>query len=177
MRHQMNHEIEDHDNTLLLMQILGDIQNRSYIELVRDVEQKLKAGIAEGEIPEGEAPVTHHFAPNVYMRQMDAPAGSLVVSKMHRTEHLNILLKGSLTVVTENGIEFLKAPMVIKSMPGTKRIGYFHEDSSWITVHPTQLTDVDEIEKEVIVPEEEIDNFLASIGHKAEEFKLCHGEP
>lgn len=172
----MDHNALKTNNTLLLMQILGDVQNRSYIELVKSVENKLKAGIQDGEIDEGEAPVTHHFAPNVYMRQMDAPAGSLVVSKMHRTEHMNILLKGSLTVVTEDGIQHLVAPMVIKSKPGTKRIGYFHEDTTWITIHPTQLTDVDEIEKEVIVPEEEVDAFLESIGHTPKEFKPWLGE-
>lgn len=164
------------DNTLLLMQVLGDLGNKTYIELVKDVQKKLESGIDHGEISEGEAPTTHYFAPKVYLRQMDAKAGTLVVSKMHRTEHMNILLKGSLTIVTENGIELLKAPMIIKSLPGTKRIGYFHEDSSWVTIHPTSQTDLEEIEKEVIVPEKEIDEFLKSIGYKHKEFKLCHGE-
>lgn len=82
------------------------------------------------------------------------------MSKMHRTEHMNILLKGSLTVATEDGIQLMTAPCVLKSMPGTKRIGYFHEDTSWVTVHPTGSTDLEEIEKQVIVPEEEIDQFL-----------------
>ena len=164
------------DNTLLLMQVLGDLGNKTYIELVKDVQKKLESGIDDGVVSEGEAPVNHHFAPNVYLRQMDAKAGTLVVSKMHRTEHMNILLKGSLTIVTENGIELLKAPMIIKSMPGTKRIGYFHEDSSWVTIHPTSQTNLDEIEKEVIVPEKEIDDFLKSIGYQHKEFKLCHGE-
>lgn len=176
MRQPVDDEAIQPDNTLLLMQIMGDIQNRTYVELVRDVQSKVQNSINNNEMPEGEAPVTHHFAPNVYMRQMDAKAGTLVVSKMHRTEHLNILLKGGVTVITENGIEYLKAPMILKSMPGTKRIGYFHEDSSWVTVHPTEQTNVDEIEKEVIVPEDEVDLFLKSIGYESKEFKLCHGE-
>ncbi|ENV46052.1 hypothetical protein P255_01422 [Acinetobacter brisouii CIP 110357] len=172
----MSQTSKEIDNTVLLMQILGDVQNRSYIELVKSVEKKIKNAISDSEIQEGEAPITHHFAPNIYMRQMDAVAGTLVVSKMHRTEHLNILLKGSLTVVTEEGIQHLTAPMVIKSMPGTKRIGYFHEDTSWITIHPTKLTNVEEIEREVIVPEEEVDAFLESIGYQTKEFKLWHGQ-
>lgn len=167
----MDHNALETNNTLLLMQILGDVQNRSYIELVKSVENKLKAGIQDGEIDEGEAPVTHHFAPNVYMRQMDAPAGSLVVSKMHRTEHFLVFLSGSLSIITDKGVEYVKAPCIHRTMPGTKRIAYFHEDSTCFTIHPTQLTDVDEIEEEIIVPEAEVDAFLESIGHTPKELE------
>ena len=159
-------EIIQRDNTELLAQILGDIQSKSYIDTVRDVQQQIQDNAELIDVP-----VKHHFAPGVYMRQMDAKAGTLVVSKMHRTEHMNILLTGSLTVATENGIELLKAPVILKSMPGTKRIGYFHEDSTWITVHPTNETDLNLIEQQVIVPESEIDQFLASLQNQCKEIE------
>lgn len=159
-------DIISQDSTELLAYILGDIQNKAYISVVRDVQQQITDNAELIDLP-----VDHHFAPGVYMRQMNAKAGTLVVSKMHRTEHMNILLTGSLTVATENGIELLKAPLVIKSMPGTKRIGYFHEDSSWITVHPTRTTDLDLIEQQVIVPDDEIDQFLASLPNQCKEIK------
>ncbi len=159
-------DIISQDSTELLAHILGDIQNKAYISVVRDVQQQITDNAELIDVP-----VDHHFAPGVYMRQMNAKAGTLVVSKMHRTEHMNILLTGSLTVATEDGIELLKAPLVIKSMPGTKRIGYFHEDSSWITVHPTQTADLDLIEQQVIVPDDEIDQFLASLPNQCKEIK------
>lgn len=159
-------EIIPHENTELLAHILGDIQNKAYIDTVRDVQQQIKENAELIDVP-----VIHYFAPGVYMRRMDAAAGTLVVSKMHRTEHMNILLTGSLTVATENGIELIRAPAVLKSMPGTKRIGYFHEDSSWITVHPTDETDLELIEQQVIVPEAEIDQFLASLPNKCKEIE------
>lgn len=159
-------DIIQHENTELLAQILGDIQNKSYIDTVRDVQQQIQDNAELIDVP-----VEHHFAPGVYMRQMNAKAGTVVVSKMHRTEHMNILLSGSLTVATENGIELLKAPVVLKSMPGTKRIGYFHEDSTWITVHPTNETDLNLIEQQVIVPESEIDQFLASLQNQCKEIE------
>ena len=159
-------EVIPASNTELLAQILGDMQNRAYINVVRDVQKQLSE--SEGVI---DVPILHHFAPGVYMRQMDAAAGTLVVSKMHRTEHMNILLKGSLTVATEDGIQLMTAPCVLKSIPGTKRIGYFHEDSSWITVHPTEETDLEKIEQQVIVPEEEIDQFLASLPNRLKEIE------
>ncbi|WP_347454275.1 hypothetical protein ABEF83_08080 [Acinetobacter thermotolerans] len=159
-------EVIPASNTELLAQILGDVQNRAYIDVVRNVQHQLQ------ESPDViDVPVVHHFAPGVYMRQMDAAAGTLVVSKMHRTEHMNILVKGSLTVATEDGIQLMTAPCVLKSMPGTKRIGYFHEDSSWITVHPTEETDLEKIEAQVIVPDEEIDQFLASLPNRLKEIE------
>lgn len=159
-------EVIPASNTELLAQILGDMQNRAYINVVRDVQKQLSQSPDVIDVP-----VQHHFAPGVYMRQMDAAAGTLVVSKMHRTEHMNILLKGSLTVATEDGIQLMTAPCVLKSMPGTKRIGYFHEDSSWITVHPTEETDLEEIEQQVIVPDDEIDQFLASLPNRLKEIE------
>lgn len=159
-------EIISHENTELLALLLGQAQSKAYIDTVRDVQQQIADNAELIDVP-----IEHHFAPGVYMRQMNAKAGTLVVSKMHRTEHMNILLTGSLTVATENGIELMTAPAVLKSMPGTKRIGYFHEDSSWITVHPTDSNDLEEIEKQVIVPEEEIDQFLASLPSKCKEIE------
>lgn len=159
-------EIIAPENKELLALILGDIQKQSYISAVQSLQNNMKEHAELIDVP-----VQHHFAPGVYMRQMDAKAGTLVVSKMHRTEHMNVLLKGSLTIATENGIEYLQAPCVIKSMPGTKRVGYFHEDTSWMTVHPTTETDLDKIEQQVIVPEIEEINFLESIKGGV----LCHG--
>lgn len=159
-------EVISADNTELLAQILGDVQSRTYIDVVRGVQDQLSQSPDLIDVP-----VQHHFAPGVYMRQMDAAAGTLVVSKMHRTEHMNILVKGSLTVATEDGIQLMTAPCVLKSMPGTKRIGYFHEDSSWITVHPTEETDLEKIEQQVIVPDDEIDQFLASLPGKVKEIE------
>lgn len=159
-------EIIAPDNTDLLAHILGEVQNKAYIDAVRNVQQQITDNAELIDVP-----VEHHFAPGVYMRQMNAKAGTLVVSKMHRTEHMNILLTGALTVATEDGIAYLKAPVILKSMPGTKRIGYFHEDSSWITVHPTQSTDLEEIEQQVIVPDDEIDQFLATLPSKLKEIE------
>lgn len=155
-------KIISQDNTELLAQILGDIQNKAYIDVVCDVQQQV------GELPQLELPVFHHFAPNVYMRQMDAPAGTLMVTKMHKTEHFLIILKGSATIQSADGMSQVYAPQIIKTMPGTKRVIYFHDDSSWLTVHPTELTNLSEIENQIIVPDNQIQNFLKSLEDKGD---------
>lgn len=157
-------DVIPHNNRELLERILGDAYSASCLDAARNVQQQLADNCDLVDLP-----VFHHFAPNVYMRQMDACAGTLMVTKMHRTEHFLIVLKGTASVYSGDGLLQVAAPQIIRTMPGTKRVIYFHEDSSWMTVHPTSLTDLDEIEKTVIVPESEIDDFLKAIGHQSKE--------
>lgn len=113
------------------------------------LEAKMLAAPAEIQI---QIETTHYFAPGVYMRQVFIPKGALVTGKIHKTEHLNILSKGELTVWTDEGMKRLTASTVVKSKPGIKRVGYAHEDSVWITVHPnvTEERDTDKIEEMLI---------------------------
>jgi quercetin dioxygenase-like cupin family protein len=103
-------------------------------------------------MPQVEIKTTHYFAPGVYMRQIFIPKGVTVTGKIHKTEHLNILSQGELSVWTEDGVKRLKASTVIKSKPGIKRVGFAHEDSVWITVHhnPEGETDTDKLEEMLI---------------------------
>jgi hypothetical protein len=95
-----------------------------------------------------ELPVKHHFAPGIYMRELFIPKGVALTGKIHKTEHLNILAQGELTVWTEAGMKRVKAPYVVTSLPGIKRVGFAHEDSTWITVHhnPENVEDVQKLE-------------------------------
>ena len=165
----MNDVIPAEEN--ILKRILENREHRTYIEVVKSIQNVMLKGISENHIDEVKPPVIHHFGPDIYMRQMDAKAGTLVVSKMHSTEHFNILLKGAVSLITEDGIKDVYAGQIMLSKAGTKRIGYFHEDSSWITVHPTDETDLEIIEQQVIVPDDEIDQFLASLPNKCKEIE------
>ena len=95
-------------------------------------------------------PVKHHFAKDTYGRELFLPAGSLIVGKIHKHSSLNILAQGSIILVTEDGRQDLTAPYTIASQPGIKRVIYALEDTTWVTVHGTDETDVEKIEKEFI---------------------------
>lgn len=100
--------------------------------------------------PQVELEVKHHFAPGVYARELFIPAGVLLTGKIHKTEHLNILAKGRIEISNMGESRELIAPYMFVSPPGTKRAGYAHEDSVWITIHPTEETDIEIIEQQVI---------------------------
>lgn len=95
-------------------------------------------------------PLTHHFAPNLYARQMFLPAGHAVIGKIHKHAHLNVIVSGKVQVSTEEGLKELNGGDVFTSYAGTKRAVNVIEDTVWITFHPTDKTDLDDIENELI---------------------------
>lgn len=109
-----------------------------------------------------ECPVTHVFTEGLYTREIFMPAGSLVTSKIHKTEHPFVLSKGKLLVCIDKGewVEMV-APYTGVTKPGTRRVAYIIEDTIWTTFHanPDDLTDLDEIENLII---EEHENPLLS---------------
>lgn len=106
---------------------------------------------ALGDLPEVDCPLQHVFAPGAYARTIFIPAGTVIVGKIHKHSHLNILSKGIVTVVTEGGgKEELHGPLTMVSPPGTKRAVYAHTDTVWTTIHLTEETDLEKIEEFVI---------------------------
>jgi len=107
-------------------------------------------GIKDGEFTEQECPVTHRFAPHCYLREIFMPKGTLIIGKIHKTEHFNVVLTGEVTVVTPTSRERFKAPHTFISKAGVQKAVAVHEDCIWQTIHITDSTDIDEIEREVI---------------------------
>lgn len=94
----------------------------------------------------------HHFAPGVYVRELRIPAGVCLTGKIHKHEIMNILVSGTIQVTTDNGIEELTGPMIFNSAAGSKKAGFTLTDVVWLNVHPTESTDLEEIEEEFIAP-------------------------
>lgn len=108
-------------------------------------------------------PVTNHFSEGVYARELFIPKGTTLTGKIHKFSNLNIMVSGELSVLTENGVQRVKAPFVVTSPAGTKRVAYAHEDTRWITIHGTNETDVEKIEHQFIAQnEQEYLDFCAS---------------
>lgn len=100
-------------------------------------------------------PLTHHFAPGMYLREICIPAGSLVVGKIHKEEHLVVLLAGALRLYTEaGGLQEVVAPCVLRSPPGAKRAALALAETRWVTCHanPTGTQDLEQLEGAIIAP-------------------------
>jgi hypothetical protein len=81
------------------------------------------------------------------------PAGAIVVGKVHKTEHINIVSSGEAIVVTEDDQRMhIVAPYAFVSKPGCKKALYIIKDMVWTTCHVTEKTDLDQIEADIIAP-------------------------
>jgi quercetin dioxygenase-like cupin family protein len=125
-----------------------DIPRKPTLEQIKRCEQAIAERLEPVEIE----PV-HYFADGLYGREITIPAGTVLTGKIHRGEHLNFLMKGDITVWTEDGMKRLQAPAVIVSKPGTKRVGFAHTDTVWVTVHASEETDLAALEATLIEPE------------------------
>ena len=104
-------------------------------------------------LPQIETKLTHYFAPGMYGRELFIPADSIVVGKIHRHQHITMLIKGEATINTDKGMERIAAPYVWISQVDAKRALVTHTDCIFFTVHASNETDLEVLEAELIEPE------------------------
>jgi hypothetical protein len=133
-------------------------------ENVQSVSAGLKILITAGALKsvEDTLKLTHHFTSinekygcGLYARELFIPKGSLLIGKIHKQHHLNIVLKGKVSVVTETGKQYFEAPCIFATPPGGQKACYAEEDTVWINIHLTEHLGEDKleaIEAEVIAP-------------------------
>jgi hypothetical protein len=137
----------------LMLQSLATAKAEEIRAAISYLEETIKQdGLDLG--PES-CPVQHFFAPGSYAREITMPEGTVVIGKIHRHAHINVVSKGRVRVLTYEGVQEYTAPCTFVSTPGTKRLVLMLEDTVWTTVHVTDKTDLAEIEREVIAQDYE----------------------
>ncbi len=106
-------------------------------------------------MPQVDCPLIHHYAPGLYAREIAIPAGTVVVGKIHKHAHINVISHGSAFVVTEFDRVRVQAPYTFVSQPGTKRSLIAETDLVWTTIHTNEddCRDVELIESRLISPD------------------------
>jgi quercetin dioxygenase-like cupin family protein len=120
--------------------------------VTREQIERLQGEMAN--LPQAELVTEHQFNGGMYMRKLYRPAGTLIVGKVHKVDHFFLCAKGEIIAWSEGGMKRLQAGDVIESKAGTKRVTLAVQDSIGITIHKTDKTDLDEIEAELIEPDE-----------------------
>jgi hypothetical protein len=126
-------------------------------------------------LPQVECPVEHIFGGGVYTRHTSMPAGTFAIGKRHKHEVTNVLLKGKISMLMDDSPEVVEvvAPAIFISKAGVRKAAYFHEDTVWLNLHPTELTDVEQIEQDVIIPDD-VPLISIKLAQRLGEL-VCHG--
>lgn len=117
---------------------LEDTRFDNYNELVDHLEKKMVDNL-----PLMELPLAHRVTPGLYTREMFAPKGVLLTSKVHNTDHQFIVSQGVILILDEYNKKWVecKAPYHGITKKGTRRIGFVVEDVLWTTMHATSLVE------------------------------------
>jgi len=133
------------------------ISKRKEIKKLQDLLIKKADGVdIEGDgksiVHSKNFPLKHTFADGVYIRQMDMKAESMVVGAIHNHLHVWFLLTGKLAIATEKTIEEFISPCYVLAEPGSKRVIYAIEDSTFVNVHknPKNIKDIKKLEDEIV---------------------------
>lgn len=130
----------------IIEQLESKIPDRQQIDRLQEEVSKL---------PQADGLITDHFfSDGMYCRRVFRKAGTLIVGKVHLKDHFFICTKGEIIAWTEKGMRKLIAGDIIECKQGTKRVTLATVDSIGTTVHRTDKTDLDDIEAELIEPDE-----------------------
>ncbi len=116
--------------------------------------EQLELLMAEEDDRSVECPLEHRFSDGVYVREITMPTNSYILGHKHSTTHMNIISKGSclLADIDTGEITHIEAPYTFESKAGVQKLLYILTDCVWSTVHVTNETDIDILEKQLIIP-------------------------
>ena len=101
-------------------------------------------------MPRVECPVSHYQPPGVYCREIFMPAGTFIIGHLHKTEHINIVIKGRARVLMSGKVYDIQGPMNFISKKGVRKVLFILEDMIWMTVHPTREKSIEKIAMKII---------------------------
>ena len=140
---------------------MTEVAERQSMELEVPMLERVKALQTElAKLPQYEPLTKHTFHGGMYCREVYRDAGVLVVGKVHKKEHLYLIAGGTVAITTDDGVQEVTGPCLLKCKPGTKRAVYAITDTLCMTFHVTNAKTVEEAEAELV--EEDPDSTYAA---------------
>jgi len=132
---------EDDDSTLKDVEALQDhLNGESGLSIINSLDAYcLKETVING----------------LYSRTLLMPKDMIIIGAMHKTEYIDMMISGDLTVKnyhsdkTVESAERFKGFNEFKGMPGRKRVLIIHEDTLWVTVDHTTKDTIEEAREEI----------------------------
>lgn len=103
---------------------------------IENLQRAMERAREDGTGIEIDTVLTHFHAPGLYGRRLECPADSIIVTLVHKVDHITQVLKGRCTIVDQKDEEMeVQAGAMWVTLAGTQRAIYVHEDFVMSTVH------------------------------------------
>jgi hypothetical protein len=125
---------------LAVQQDIDSLLSQKVDHLLAQVEQ----------MPQVDCQTKHYFGPSIYIREVTMPAGTVVIGKPHRKEHMCVMLQGRMVVVLGDGTkQELVAPLTFVGSAGRK-VAYILETTVFQNILATDETDIEVLENMLV---------------------------
>jgi len=116
-------------------------------QVIESITQKVETLLPELKaMPQVDCQEKHYFGPSIYIKEVTMPAGSVIIGKPHKVEHMCVMLQGKMILVAEDGSKKeVKAPLTFVGTPGRK-VAYILETVVFQNIYATDETDVEKLE-------------------------------
>lgn len=135
----------------------------------KGVEQAERTMLAH---QQADCPVTHHFGPGIYIRELRMNAGIFAIGHRQKHQHMNVLIKGRVLMLQNDGSTVeVAAPLTFVGEPGRK-MGYVLEDVVWQNIYASNVRDIPTLEDMFLdksIEWEEADMLRAKAAHATNE--------
>jgi hypothetical protein len=128
----------------------------------RESVERLERAVLQ--LPQVDLKTTHCLNGGLYARTIFIPAGTVLTGAVHKKDHINVL-QGDISVSTDEGMKRLTGHHVLPTKAGMKRAGFAHADTYWTTICPTDETDLEEIEADLVEEAERLQTRNPLIEH------------
>ena len=114
--------------------------------VARDRIVRLEQSVAK--LPQYECPIKHYFVDGLYVREIEIPAGCILVGYIHMQPCITTLSKGVILISEGEKTVRIEAPFTTTVAPGSKKAGYALTDCIWSDayVNPDNERDIDKLE-------------------------------
>ena len=128
---------------------MTDLAVKQYLDIpIYEKVEKLLAQVKQ--MPQVDCQTKHYFGPSIYIREVTMPAGSVVIGKPHRKEHMCVMLQGRMIIVDAEGNQKeLVAPMTFVGGAGRK-VAYILETTVFQNILATDETDIEVLENMLV---------------------------
>ena len=118
---------------------------------IDDIQISMAEFMAENNLERVDPEPIHYHTPELYGRRIVVPTGVVFTTKVHKSDHIAVCLRGHITIVDEHGVKKdVMAPDVFITPKGTQRVIYVHDEVEWLTVHHCEEQEIDRIEQALV---------------------------